>query len=160
MASTSSSATPSKTSYEVFLSFSGADTRQNFTSHLYEALRGEKIKTFIDSVELHRGEDMKPSLMKVIEESHISVVVFTKGYASSSWCLDELVKILECRKDMERVVLPIFYYVDPSDVEKQTGIFGDGFRELEKDHKMSMDLWRNALKESTNLSGWDSTNYR
>ncbi|EEF38920.1 disease resistance protein RPV1 [Ricinus communis] len=126
----SSSASP-KTSYDVFLSFRGADTRNNFTSHLYAALRQENIKTSIDN-NLTRGEEIEPSLMKVIEESEISVVIFSKGYASSPWCLDELVKILECRETMQHRVLSVFYYVDPSDVEEQTGDFGDVFQQLAK----------------------------
>ncbi|XP_055960665.1 disease resistance-like protein DSC1 [Mercurialis annua] len=155
MASTSSA----KTSYDVFLSFRGADTRDNFTSHLHQKLLDKNILTFIDN-RLDRGEKIESSLMKVIEGSLISVVVFSKGYASSPWCLDELVKILECREELGRIVLPIFYHVDPSDVELGKGVPGDGFRKLEAKNKKSMDKWRNALKEVTTLSGWDSKNYR
>ncbi|EEF38916.1 transmembrane receptor, putative [Ricinus communis] len=146
----SSSASP-KTSYDVFLSFRGADTRNNFTSHLYAALRQENIKTFMDN-NLTRGEEIEPSLMKVIEESEISVVIFSKGFASSPWSLDELVKILECIETMQRRVFPVFYYVDPSDVEEQTGV-GDSFQQLAKQYETSMPKWRSALKEATTLSG-------
>ncbi|XP_050233474.1 disease resistance protein RPP2B-like isoform X3 [Mercurialis annua] len=98
--------------------------------------------------------------MKVIEGSRISVIVFSKGYASSPWCLDELVKILECREKMDQIVLPIFYLVDPSDAELGKGVFRYGLRKLEAKHKKSIDKWRNALKEATTLSGWDSKNHR
>ncbi|XP_055960863.1 disease resistance protein RPV1-like isoform X2 [Mercurialis annua] len=155
MASTSSA----KTSYDVFLSFRGAETRHNFTSHLHQKLVDKNIQTFIDNT-LDRGEQIESSLMQVIEESRISVVVFSKGYASSPWCLDELVKIIECRELMGRTVLPIFYNVDPSDVQYQTGLFGDGFEELEAEHSHSMAKWRNALTEAATLSGWDSNNHR
>ncbi|XP_050218485.1 disease resistance-like protein DSC1 isoform X2 [Mercurialis annua] len=148
-----------KTSYDVFLSFRGADTRGNFTSHLHQKLLDKNIQTFIDD-RLDRGEKIESSLINVIEESRISVVVFSKGYASSPWCLDELVKIIECREKMNRIVLPIFYHVDPSDVEQQTGSFGDGFRKLEAENKKDMGKWRNALEEATTLSGWDSKNHR
>ncbi|XP_050217781.1 disease resistance protein RLM3-like [Mercurialis annua] len=102
MASTSSS----KTSYDVFLSFRGADTRENFTSHLHQKLLDKNIQTFIDN-RLDRGENIESSLIKVIKASQISVIVFSIGYASSPWCLDELVKILECRETMGQTVLPI-----------------------------------------------------
>ncbi|XP_002523460.4 disease resistance protein RUN1-like isoform X2 [Ricinus communis] len=157
--SSSSSSVTTKTSFDVFLSFRGADTRDNFTSHLYGALCREKIQTFIDD-NLNRGEEIEPSLMQVIEESEISVVIFSKGYASSPWCLDELMKILECRKTMQRMVLPVFYHVDPSDVEEPSGDFGDAFQKLEEKYKTSMPNWRFALKEATTLSGWDSKNHR
>ena len=155
MASTSSS----KTTYDVFLSFRGADTRDNFTIHLQQKLVDKNIQTFIDD-RLDRGEMIESSLMKVIEESQISVIVFSPGYASSPWCLDELVKILECREKMGRTVLPIFYHVDPSDVELLTGHFGDGFRKLEAEHRSSMDKWSNALKQAVELSGCDWKHHR
>jgi hypothetical protein len=38
------------------------------------------------------------SLLKAIEESKLYVIVFSENYASSKWCLDELVKILESKE--------------------------------------------------------------
>ncbi|KAG8633641.1 hypothetical protein MANES_18G125400v8 [Manihot esculenta] len=159
MASNSSS----KSSYDVFLSFRGADTRPNFTSHLYAALNRKNITTFIDD-SLERGEDISLTLLKVIEESKISVIIFSENYASSRWCLDELLKILECMKTMGQFVIPIFYHVDPSDVRNQTGNFGEAFaKRKERCKELSIDRverWSNALREAANLSGWDSSNYR
>ncbi|KAK3211424.1 hypothetical protein Dsin_016130 [Dipteronia sinensis] len=43
-----------------------------------------------------------------IEESQISVVIFSEGYASSGWCLEELVKILECMEKKKQMVIPVF----------------------------------------------------
>jgi hypothetical protein len=40
--------------YDVFLSFRGEDTRDNFTSHLHAELCRKKIETFIDN-RLGRG---------------------------------------------------------------------------------------------------------
>jgi uracil phosphoribosyltransferase len=45
---------------------------------------------------LRSGEEISSALLKAIEESAISIIVLSKNYASSRWCLDELVKILEC----------------------------------------------------------------
>ncbi|RXH89354.1 hypothetical protein DVH24_031711, partial [Malus domestica] len=55
-----------------------------------------------------------------IEESRIAVVVFSKRYAESRWCLRELLKIMRCREVQKgKIVHPIFYNVDPSQVRKQ-----------------------------------------
>ena len=54
----------------------------------------------------------------------ISVIVFSENYASSKWCLDELVWILECRKNLGQLVLPVFYGIDPSVLRKQEGNLG------------------------------------
>nr|V9M2S5.1 RecName: Full=Disease resistance protein RPV1; AltName: Full=NAD(+) hydrolase RPV1; AltName: Full=Resistance to Plasmopara viticola protein; Short=MrRVP1 [Vitis rotundifolia]AGC24028.1 TIR-NB-LRR type resistance protein RPV1 [Vitis rotundifolia] len=152
----SSSSTPSiprTTTYDVFLSFRGEDTRYNFTDHLYSALGRRGIRTFRDD-RLRRGEAIAPELLKAIEESRSSVIVFSENYAHSRWCLDELVKIMECQKDLGHAVFPIFYHVDPSHVRKQEGSFGEAFAGYEENWKDKIPRWRTALTEAANLSGW------
>ncbi|XP_031263557.1 TMV resistance protein N-like [Pistacia vera] len=155
MAVASSSASPQE-KYDVFLSFRGADTRNTFTSHLYAALCQKKINAFIDDEELKRGEQISPSLLNAIEQSKISLIIFSEGYASSRWCLEELEKILECKNSYGQIVIPVFYGVYPSDVRNQTGTFGKVFDELEKDRQEMLQRWRTALREAANLSGFDS----
>ncbi|KAH9782279.1 ADP-ribosyl cyclase/cyclic ADP-ribose hydrolase [Citrus sinensis] len=148
--------------YDVFVSFRGEDTRDNFSSHLYSALSRQNIQTFIDD-QLNRGDEISESLVNAIEASAISVIVFSEGYASSRWCLDELVKILECKKEYAQIVIPVFYRVDPSDVRNQTGSFGNSFSKLEerfKENSKKLQTWRNALKEAATLSGFPSQNIR
>ncbi|OIT05497.1 tmv resistance protein n [Nicotiana attenuata] len=77
-------------SYDVFLSFRGEDVRKIFVDHLY-------VATFKDDENLERGKSISPDLMRAIEESRISLVIFSKNYANSTWCLDELVKIMKCK---------------------------------------------------------------
>jgi len=45
------------------------------------------------------GEKISAGLLKVIESSRISIIVFSENYVSSTWCLDQLVKIVECKKN-------------------------------------------------------------
>ena len=140
--------------YNVFLSFRGEDTRYNFTSHLYEALRDKGFNTFIDDVNLQRGEEISTELLKAIELSMISIVVFSENYASSTWCLKELVKILEC-KNFDQLVLPVFYKVNPSEVRKQEGKFGIALTEHEEKHnKYTIQSWRAALTKASDLAGF------
>ncbi|KAL9437245.1 hypothetical protein AB3S75_023156 [Citrus x aurantiifolia] len=150
--------------YDVFLSFRGEDTRVSFTCHLYYNLNERtKIKTFIDDEELRRGDEISPALLNAIEGSKISVVIFSKDYASSKWCLNELVKILECKHTNGQIVIPVFYSVSPSDVRHQAGIFGDGFDKLEQQFKEKPEMvqkWRDALKETSHLAGHESTKFR
>ncbi|KAL5753549.1 hypothetical protein ACOSP7_021769 [Xanthoceras sorbifolium] len=156
--SSSSSSFSSAPKYDVFLSFRGEDTRRNFTSYLYEALRRKQIETFIDNNELRRGDEISPSLSKAIQDSSLSIIILSKNYASSSWCLNELVEILECMKTRGQIVLPVFYHVTPSDIKKQTGTYKKAFDEHEKRFKKTEDKvrkWRAALTQVANLSGWD-----
>nr|WIL60065.1 nodulation protein [Melilotus officinalis] len=133
------------------------DTRHGFTGNLYKALSDNGIHTFIDNEELERGHEITPTLLQAIEESRIAIIVLSQNYASSSFCLDELVKILEDIKGKGRLVLPIFYEVDPSDVRKQTGSYGEALamhEERFKNNMQRLQKWRTALQQVANLSGW------
>ncbi|KAL9437500.1 hypothetical protein AB3S75_023379 [Citrus x aurantiifolia] len=151
----SSSSHPRNNKYDVFLSFKGEDTRDNITSHLYSALSQKGVETFIDN-DLKRGDEISQSLVDAIEASSISIIIFSESYASSSWCLDELLRILECKTNYGQIVIPVFYRVDPSHVRKQSGNFGDSFSKLEEQFPDRMQTWRIALTEAANLSGFDS----
>ncbi|KAL5563697.1 hypothetical protein UlMin_033444 [Ulmus minor] len=146
--------------YDVFISFRGEDTRKTFTSHLHAALCREKIETYIDEEDLARGDEISPALKRAIEESMISVVVFSENYANSSWCLDELVYILKCKREYGRQVIPIFYNVDPSEVRNQRGSYAHAFAKRKKCFEHKLDSWRAALREAANLAGWDSQDTR
>ncbi|XP_062004019.1 disease resistance protein RUN1-like isoform X2 [Rosa rugosa] len=156
--SVSSSVIPTKEKYDVFISFRGQDTRRTFTSHLHAALIRRKVETFID-YRLERGDEVGPTLLKAIKESKISVIIFSKDYASSAWCLDELAYILEC-KETHGHVIPIFYEIDPSQVRYQTGSYETAFAQHEqwlKDKTDKVAKWKEALVKAANLSGFDST---
>ncbi|CAL9022937.1 unnamed protein product [Prunus brigantina] len=143
---------PVKDKYDVFLSFRGEDTRDNFTSHLYAALLRKNIDTYIDH-RLERGDEIAPALLKAIERSKIALVIFSEDYASSTWCLKELVHILGCKKSRGQIVIPIFYRIDPSDVRKQQGTYALEDRPLKRSRD-EVANWRAALKEAANISGF------
>lgn len=114
----------------MFLSFRGEDTRGTFTAHLCDALWRRAINTFIDGPKLRKGQLISPALLIGIENSMFCIIVLSTNYASSSWCLKELVKILESKTCNPERVLPIFHNVDPSDVKKQEGEFGKPLERL------------------------------
>ncbi|RXH97808.1 hypothetical protein DVH24_010133, partial [Malus domestica] len=133
--------------YHVFISFRGEDTRRTFTSHLHAALLEKKITTYVDD-KLKRGDEIAPALVKAIEKSELSVIIFSKDYASSTWCLDELVHILECKEKHGQLVIPIFYETLPSDVRKQRGSYA--LDPLEQRFENSIDKvrkWRKVVED-------------
>ncbi|KAG2665067.1 hypothetical protein I3760_16G112500 [Carya illinoinensis] len=153
--SSSSSSPPSTHKWDVFLSFRGIDTRNTFVAHLYPALRQRGIKTYRDDEDLERGEIISPTLLKDIEESMISIVILSPNYASSSWCLEELTKILECKKTKQQIVLPVFYHVDPSYVRNLRGSFGEELAKHQERFKEDpkVQRWKEALQEVAGLAG-------
>ncbi|XP_021819712.1 TMV resistance protein N-like [Prunus avium] len=151
---------PHQWNHDVFLSFRGVDTRNSFVSHLYHELQHMGIKTFKDDPKLERGTTISSELFNAIQESRLAIIVLSQNYASSSWCLEELTKILQCMKS-KGTILPVFYNVDPSDVRKQSGSFAGAFVEHEKRFREDIEKvmhWRAALTEVANLSGLDSKN--
>ena len=149
--------------YDVFLSFRGF-TRYGFTDRLYHALIDKGITAFRDDENLRVGDRIRPTLLEAIERSRMSIVVLCQNYASSTWCLDELVQIMKCSdKGTKRPVLPIFYHVKPSIVRHQTKQYKKHMEKHEKRYgKDSRDVeaWRLALSEVCGLSGKPCTNNR
>ncbi|XP_019433712.1 PREDICTED: TMV resistance protein N-like [Lupinus angustifolius] len=156
----------SKKKYDVFISFRGEDTRKSFISHLHSELCKANIKAYVDE-NLKKGDELWPALSQAILNSDMAIVIFSKTYASSKWCLNELVKILQCRssESHRQVVLPVFYRVDPSHVRNQSGCYREALSKFERNYQKlyiqkKMPQWKKALREAGNISGWDSSNFK
>ncbi|GJU46839.1 NB-ARC domains-containing protein [Tanacetum coccineum] len=148
---------PHRWKYDVFVSFRGEDIRKNFMDHLFKAFKQKGIRAFRDDNELPKGEEISPHLYKAIEESRFLIVIFSKEYASSSWCLRELVKILECKQTEhpKHEVRIIFYDVKPDVVRKQKISYEEAFRNHEVSHCADVGIWKKALSMAADLSGYD-----
>ena len=145
--------------YEVFVSFNGDDTRTSFTDHLFAALKRREIRTFRDNREIERGEDIWTELERAIEMSSIAVIVFSRNYTASSWCLDELAKIIECKRSLQQIVLPVFYDVRPSKVRALVENLAEQYAShAERFGEDNLQKWRDALTEAANMAGWDLQN--
>ncbi|XP_059429120.1 disease resistance protein RPV1-like [Corylus avellana] len=108
------SSSESRWDYEVFLSFRGEDTRKNFTGHLYSALKRAGIHTFIDDEELQRGENISTKLLYTIRRSRISIMVFSKGYASSR----------HESRFIEKIVKEVLHIVKPARLKVAMNLVG------------------------------------
>ncbi|EOA25653.1 hypothetical protein CARUB_v10019003mg [Capsella rubella] len=115
---------------QVFLNYRGEELRSSFVSHLIDAFERNEVNFFVDKHEL-RGKDLK-NLFVRIQESRIALAIFSTRYAESPWCMDELVTMKKLADQGKLIVIPIFYNVEPEDVKKQTGEFGDRFWTLAK----------------------------
>ncbi|KAK2369843.1 disease resistance protein RUN1 [Trifolium repens] len=159
MASTSNNSSSHRVcKYDVFLSFRGTDTRNNFIDHLYNHLIKKGIFVFKDDQTLQKGEFISSQLLQAIRDSRVSIVVFSQNYPQSTWCLDEMVAISDCRREFKQTVIPVFYDVDPSHVRKQIGIFKDDCNSQTKKFKYDLDKvnrWQEAMTELGNLVGFD-----
>ncbi|ONH90326.1 hypothetical protein PRUPE_8G046600 [Prunus persica] len=111
--SSSSSCRDRRWKYDVYLSCSGDDMPRSFTDPLDVALTGQGIRTF----RFRNGGASNPPVifLKAIENSRFSILVLSRKYAHSIRCLNELEKIVECRKEMGQAVLAVYFDVDPAE---------------------------------------------
>ncbi|QHO09907.1 TMV resistance protein N [Arachis hypogaea] len=141
--------------YDVFLSFRGY-TRLRFIDTLYHALINKRIVTFRDSEELRIGEELEGALLEAIERSRMSILILCDEYPASKWCLDELVKIMECSENgRKRPVLPVYYYVEKSDVQYQLNEYAKAMAAHKEkgryNHKL--ESWKSALSQVGKIYG-------
>ncbi|ESW06151.1 hypothetical protein PHAVU_010G024100 [Phaseolus vulgaris] len=107
-----------------------------------------------------------PFQQPILNLCRVAIVVFTKFYSQSAWCLHQLQQIIKWHETYCRHVLPVYYEIQPSDVRLQKGDFGKAFKATahqtfsgqELEHGMSR--WSHALIKAANLFGWDESNYR
>ncbi|XP_048136631.1 disease resistance protein L6-like [Rhodamnia argentea] len=144
-------------SYEVFLSFRGADTRHEFTDFLYHGMDDAGIVIFRDSESLHVGKRIGDELLRAIENSKIYISVFSKNYAWSHWCLRQLAHMVECasKSNGNKEILPIFLDVEPDDVKLKTNLYSKALSKHQKKFCTEVESWKKALIEVDEVKGWN-----
>ncbi|XP_031380503.1 TMV resistance protein N-like isoform X2 [Punica granatum] len=135
--------------YEVFLSFRGPDSRQGLADVLYSDMKTAGIRVFRDDDELDIGDEIG-KILPAIGSSKICVPIFSSTFAESAWCLREVERMVEFKKE----IMPIFYTATPEDVKLGTELFKKELREHEKKHgKEQVKKWEEALKVVARIKG-------
>ncbi|KAM7470182.1 hypothetical protein LguiA_008365 [Lonicera macranthoides] len=94
---------------------------------------------FKDDDEIKKGEYLKLELEKLIYQSKILIIMISKDYASSTWCLDELVMVLEQRRNFRHLVLLMY---EAKFIQKIIKVIGDKLRHATLDvapYKIGID---------------------
>ncbi|XP_031387829.1 TMV resistance protein N-like [Punica granatum] len=147
--------------YDVFLSFRGRDVRKSFADCLYRGLKDAGISVFRDEEALPVGEPIDPKLVQAIQQSKMSMPIFSRDYASSKSCLMEVQQMMECQGKGDHKILPIFFDVEPSVVKHQNDTFKISFTEHEQNgvDPETISMWKYALEKIGHLKGWDLQNF-
>ncbi|XP_039155784.1 TMV resistance protein N-like [Eucalyptus grandis] len=148
----------SRMEFEVFLSFRGPDTRDNFTSCLYHNMVEKGIRVFRDNEELRVGQKIGGNLLRALDNTQIYIPIFSKGFASSVWCLREVAHMVDCtlKSDRKKEILPLFFDVKPDDVKLRTELYSNALSEYEKKYGPDeVTLWKAALREVATRAGWE-----
>ncbi|XP_039166849.1 disease resistance protein RPP4-like [Eucalyptus grandis] len=108
--------------FDVFLSFSGADTRFDFTDFLSRDLNNAGIRVFRDEDAIEVGDKIGQTILQAIDNSKIYVPIISQTYPDSEWCLIELEHMMYnvFRSNAKKKIFPIFYKVEPAHVKHRT----------------------------------------
>ncbi|KAK4280547.1 hypothetical protein QN277_012160 [Acacia crassicarpa] len=140
---------PSGWTYDVFMSYKGGDKCSSFVYHLYDFLCQRRVRAIVNDELVKTSEEN----LKAMRESRTAIIVISKNYASSPSCLDSLAIIHEYFRLECRFIYPIFYDVEPLELQYQTGSYGDIFARLGKMVKQNVQKWRLTLYEAANSRG-------
>ncbi|CAN8267953.1 unnamed protein product [Cochlearia groenlandica] len=153
------SSSPRIWKHDVFTSFHGTDVRTSFLGHMLTGLERKGIYLFIDN-NMERGKQIGPELTDAIKGSKIAIVLLSKNYASSTWCLNELVEIMKSNQELGQIVITVFYKVNPTDVMNQSGYFGEVFKKnCQGITEEETQTWRNALKWVATIAGYNTSQW-
>ena len=137
--------------------------KKTFAKSLYNNLRSIGLRAFLDEDELQRGFDFPSQIKDALGTASAHVAILSDRYAESSWCLDELVMML----DSEAPVIPVFYGVSPSEARWTRGTNGKYAQALQKlaekrTHEGNLryesdtiENWRDALSRVADISGFE-----
>ena len=124
-----------------------------FPSNAVTYLKSDPALRFIVPTEKEPEKVMaiRSRLFEAIEESGLSIVIFSRDYASLLWCFEELVKIVGFMDEMRsNTVFPVSYDVEQSKIDDQiescTIVFDKNEENL-RENKEKVQRWMDILNE-------------
>jgi hypothetical protein len=146
--------------------------KKTLASHLYHRLLVHGLRVFLDYQELQEGDKLTSQIEGAIRSASVNIAIFSANYAESSWCMNELLMILESGS----TIIPVFYGVQPSQLRWTQGDNGAYARALHKleqkktfDSQTHQDIprydpntigkWRKALSAVADICGFDLETY-
>jgi hypothetical protein len=141
--------------FDVFLNHRGPDVKGGFASHLRQALQEAGCRPFLDKPDLEKGLDGQEKIYEALGCASVHVAIFSKDYAASDFCLNELCAMLESKK----LIIPVFYDVSPSDLrcENPDGPYTKAFHGRRS--AGGVGSWKAALHEAAKLNGFKLDDY-
>ncbi|XP_039173294.1 TMV resistance protein N-like [Eucalyptus grandis] len=146
---------------EVILSYVTSDSLIGFVGSLRRCLEADGIRVFrvgdLSSI-------LPEELRRLVSGSNIYIPIFSTAYARSVFCLETLALMVEhtSRSGGKKVILPVFYDVERSDVQPDQK---SRYRDALDVHKQEwgdekVKLWAKALVEAGKVKGWELSSYK
>ncbi|GLJ33134.1 hypothetical protein SUGI_0666940 [Cryptomeria japonica] len=148
--------------YDVFISHRGPDVKDTFAKQLYDLLKSRECRAFLDREEIEGGDSIPFAIRNGICSSRVQIAIFSEGYAQSSWCLDELLLMLE---QTDALFIPIFYDVQPWELrhiqnEKSTYAKAFSYYQSKGRNLDKLDEWKKALTSAADIYGYERSQHQ
>jgi hypothetical protein len=142
--------------FDVFLNHRGPDVKGGFASHLHQALQEARCRPFLDKKSLEKGQDGQEKIYEAIRCASVHVAIFSKHYADSDFCLNELCAMLESKKlESKKLFIPVFYDVSPGVLrcEDPLGPYTKALKIHGRRSASEVKKWKYALRTAAELNG-------
>jgi flavodoxin len=144
--------------FDVFLNHRGPDVKRSFAAHLHQALQEAECRPFLDKPDLEKGQHGQKKIYEALGCASVHVAIFSKHYADSDYCLDELCAMVESKK----LIIPVFYDVSPSVLRCEThdGPYTKAFLKTHGSRSArEVKKWKDALRMAAELNGFKLDDY-
>jgi hypothetical protein len=140
--------------FDVFLNHRGSDVKRNFAAHLHQALQEAGCRPFLDMESLKKGFHAQKKTYEALGCASVHVAIFSKHYADSDYCLDELCAMIE----MKKLIIPVFYDVSPNDLDCKLHN-GPYAEKMDVWRTSEVKKWKDALCMVAQLTGFQLADY-
>ncbi|KAF8008115.1 hypothetical protein BT93_K1947 [Corymbia citriodora subsp. variegata] len=135
--------------YDLPLSFQGPNTRREFAGSLYEFIHPDVYRNNEES----QLDEKNLKFLSALKSSQICIPAFSKNFASSKGCLEELVYMLGSTRGEK--IIPIFCNVNRSDVKLDTKLYKSALNKHGERYGCSrVKPWKEALTTVGRIKGW------
>ncbi|XP_039158538.1 probable disease resistance protein At4g19530 [Eucalyptus grandis] len=103
--------------------------------------------------------NIENKIFGAIHHARIAIAVFSANFAHSKWCMNELVEILNCRRDHHLVFIPIFYIRLAEVKTLRESKFEQALEKFDvKERDNKQRDWKAAIAEATEIHGFELEN--
>jgi len=112
------------TEYDVFISHASED-KEDIVRPLAHELSEKGLNVWYDEFELSLGDSLRDSIDEGLTESNYGIVVLSEVFFEKKWTQYELNSLVSRHFEEDKVILPVWYDVDRSDIVEHSPMLAD-----------------------------------
>lgn len=130
---------PETATYDIFINYRGV------------GLVSQGLRVFLEKTANAQEENISTAIERAIGSASVDIVLFSRRYAESRHCLEELCSIIGSHGK----IIPVFLDVEPSDLRyPEEGCYAVFFQKHNIRFPLKIHEWKNALRQVADISGF------